>query len=70
LEEGKDFDNKGRIKAINLGTRTSDIYRKLLNKIVPGKILIYTTKINEKTIKVGHGECIPERKASPSFRGD
>ena len=68
LAEGKYFDIKGRIKAIYLGTRTSDIYPnevKLLNKIVPGEIPIYTTKINEKTIDVERGESIPERNISP-----
>jgi len=64
LEEGKYFDIKGRIKTIYLGTRTSDVHRKLLNKIVPSEIPIYTTKINEKTIEVERGECIPERKTS------
>lgn len=65
LEEGKYFGIKGRIKAICLGTRTSEPHRKLLNKIVPSEIPIYTTKINEKTIEVERGECIPERKTSP-----
>ena len=65
LEEGEYFDIKGRIKAVYLGTRTSDPHRKLLNKIVPSKIPIYTTKINEKTIEVERGECIPERNISP-----
>ena len=65
LEEGKFFGIKDRIKAIYLGTRTSDSHRKLLNKIVPSKILIYTTKINKETIKVESGECIPERNISP-----
>lgn len=59
LEEGKYFDIKGRIKAIYLGTRTSDIHRKLLNKIVPSEIPIYTTKINEKAIKVESDELYP-----------
>jgi hypothetical protein len=65
LEEGKYFDIKGRIKAIYLGTRTNDVHRKLLNKIVPSEIPIYTTKINEKTVEVERGECVPERKTSP-----
>jgi len=65
LEEGKYFDIKGRIKAIYLGTRTSDIHRKLLTMIVPGEIPIYATKINKKIIKVEPGECIPERNISP-----
>lgn len=64
LEQGKYFNIKGRIKAIYLGTRTSDPHRKSLNKIVPSEIPIYTTKINEKTIKVERGEGIPERKMS------
>lgn len=59
LEEGKYFDIKGRIKAIYIGTRTSDIHRKLLNKIVPIEIPIYTTKINEKAIKVESDELYP-----------
>lgn len=59
LEEGKYFDIKGRIKAIYLGTRTSDIHRKLLNKILPSEIPIYTTKINEKAIKVESDELYP-----------
>ena len=59
LEEGKYFDIKGRIKAIYIGTRTSDIHRKLLNKIVPSEIPIYTTKINEKAIKVESDELYP-----------
>lgn len=65
LDEGKYFGIKDRIKAIYLGTRTSDYHRKLLNKTVPSKIPIYTTKINKKTIKVEPGECIPERNISP-----
>jgi hypothetical protein len=65
LEEGKYFSIKDRIKAIYLGTRTSEYNRKFLNKIVPSEIPIYTTKINEEIIKVERGESIPERKASP-----
>jgi hypothetical protein len=65
LLEGKYFDIKGRIKAIYLGTRTSPIHRELLNKIVPSEIPIFTTNLNEKTIEVEPGECIPERKVSP-----
>jgi len=65
LDEGKFFGIKDRIKAIYLGNRTSDYHRKLLNKIVPSKIPICTTKINKKTIKVESGECIPERNISP-----
>jgi hypothetical protein len=65
LEKGKYFGIKGRIKAIYLGTRTIETHRKLLNKIAPTKIPIYTTKINEETIKVEPGECIPERNISP-----
>ena len=65
LEEGKYFGIKGRIKAIYLGTRTSELHRKLLNKIVPSEIPIYTTKIDEETIKVEPSECIPERNISP-----
>jgi hypothetical protein len=65
LEEGRFFGIKDRIKAIYLGTRTSDAHRILLNKIVPREIPIYTTKINKKTIKVEAGECIPERKGAP-----
>jgi len=64
LEEGKYFGIKGRIKAIYLGTRTSAHHRKLLNKIVPTEIPIYTTKINADKIKVEAGECIPERNIS------
>ena len=60
LEDGKYFNIKGRIKAVYLGTRTSDPHRKLLTKIVRGKIPIWTTRLNEKTIKVEPGECIPE----------
>jgi hypothetical protein len=59
LEEGKYFDIKGRVKAIYMGTRASDIHRKLLNKIVPSEIPIYTTKINEKAIKVESDELYP-----------
>ena len=59
LEEGKYFDIKGMIKAIYIGTRTSDIHRKLLNKIVPSEIPIYTTRINEKAIKVESDELYP-----------
>jgi hypothetical protein len=66
LEEGKFFGIKGRIKAIYLGTRTSGLHRKLLNKIVPDEIPIYTTKINEEKIIVEPGECIEERNVSPS----
>ena len=65
LEEGKFFGIKDRIKAIYLGTRTSDAHRKLLNKIVPSEIPIYTTKINKKPIQVEPGECIPKRNLSP-----
>jgi hypothetical protein len=65
LEEGKYFDIKGRIKAIYLGTRTSDIHRKLLTSIVPSGIPIYTTNINKEKVIVESGECIPERKTSP-----
>jgi hypothetical protein len=52
LEEGKYFNIKGRIKAIYLGTRTSEQHRKFLNKIVPREIPIYTTKINLEKIIV------------------
>jgi hypothetical protein len=65
LEEGKYFDIKGRIKAIYLGSRISDHHRKLLNKIVPSGIPIYTTNINKEKIIVESGACIPERKTSP-----
>ena len=65
LEEGKYFDIKGRIKAIYLGTRTSDIHRKLLISIVPSKIPIYMTNINKEKVVVESGECIPERNISP-----
>jgi hypothetical protein len=65
LEEGKYFDIKGRIKAIYLGTRTSDIHRKLLISIVPSKIPIYMTNINKEKVIVESGECIPERNISP-----
>jgi hypothetical protein len=59
LEEGKYFGIKGRIKAIYLGTRTSELHSKLLDKIAPTEIPIYTTKINKKTIKVEPGELYP-----------
>ena len=52
LEEGKYFDIKGRIKAIYLGSHTSDYHRELLTKIVRGKIPIYTTKIDKEKIVV------------------
>jgi len=65
LEEGKFFSIKDRIKAIYLGTRTSDIHHKLLTTIVPSEIPIYATKINKKTIKVEPSECIPGRNISP-----
>lgn len=52
LEEGKYFDVKGRIKAIYLGTRTSNKYRELLKKLVQGKIPIWTTKINNEKVIV------------------
>lgn len=64
LEEGKYFGIKGRIKAIYLGTRISEPHRKLLNKIAPTEIAIYTTKIDEETIKVEPGECIRKRNIS------
>jgi hypothetical protein len=52
LEESRFFSIRGRIKAIYLGTRTSDFHRKLLNKIAPSAIRIYTTKINREKIIV------------------
>jgi hypothetical protein len=52
LEESKYFGIKDRIKAIYLGTRTSDKYRELLKKLVQGKIPIWTTKINHEKIIV------------------
>ena len=64
LDEGKYFGIKGRIKAIYLGTRTSKLHCKLLSKIVPTEIPIYTTRINKKTIKVESGKCIQERNIS------
>jgi hypothetical protein len=64
LEEGKYFSIKGRIKTIYLGTRTSDIHRKLLTKIVPSEIPIYTTKINEKKIIVERDKLIERREES------
>jgi hypothetical protein len=59
LEEGKYFGIKGRIKAIYLGTRTSELHSKLLDKIAPIEIPIYTTKINKKKIKVESVELYP-----------
>ena len=64
LEKGKYFCIKDRIKAIYLGTRASKLHCKLLNKIAPTEIPIYTTKINKKTIKVEPGKCIQERNIS------
>jgi len=52
LEEGKFFGIGDRIKAIYLGTRTSDKHRELLKKIVQGKIPIWTTKINNEKVIV------------------
>jgi hypothetical protein len=64
LSEGKYFDIKGRIKTIYLGTRTSDIHRKLLIKIVPSEIPIYTTKINEEKITVERDKLTERREES------
>jgi len=52
LEEGKFFGIKNRIKAIYLGTRTSDKHRELLKKIVQGKIPIWTTRVNNEKVIV------------------
>ncbi len=52
LEESRYFGIKDRIKAMYLGTRTSDKYRELLKKIVQGKIPIWTTKINNEKVIV------------------
>ncbi|MFA5238968.1 MAG: DUF2971 domain-containing protein [Phycisphaerae bacterium] len=52
LEEGKYFNIKDRIKAIYLGTRTSDKYRDLLKQIVQDKIPFWTTKINHEKVIV------------------
>lgn len=65
LDKSRFFGIKGRIKAVYLGTRTSENHRKLLKKMVPSEIPIYTTKIDEKTIKVEPGECISEGNTSP-----
>lgn len=61
LSEGKYFDIRGRIKAIYLGTRTNDTHHKLLKKVVPREIAIYTTKINEEKIIVEPGKLIEDR---------
>jgi Protein of unknown function (DUF2971) len=65
LSEGKYFDIRGRIKAIYLGTRTSDIHRELLKKIIPNGISIYTTKINEEKIIVESDKLIKDGNMSP-----
>jgi len=52
LDESKFLSIKDRIKAIYTETRTGDSHRKLLKKIVPITIQIYTTKINKEKIIV------------------
>jgi hypothetical protein len=61
LEDGKYFDIKGRIKAIYLGTRTSDKHRDLLKQIVQDKIPFWTTKINHKKVIVEPDKLIEGR---------
>jgi hypothetical protein len=60
LSKGKYFDIKSRVKAIYLGTRTSDDRRELLLKIVQGKIPIWTTKLNNKKVIVEPDKLIEE----------
>jgi hypothetical protein len=61
LEEKKYFGINGRIKAIYLGTRTSENHRNLLKNIVQGKIPIYTTNINHKKVIVEPDKLIEEK---------
>jgi hypothetical protein len=60
LERDKYFGIKDRIKAIYLGTRTSDKYRELLKKLVQGKIPIWTTKINNQKVIVEPDKLVEE----------
>jgi hypothetical protein len=52
LGEHKYCDIKGRIKAVYLGTRTSETHRDLLTRIVPAQIPIWTTKVNPDSVMV------------------
>jgi len=62
LEEGSFFGIKDGIKAIYLGTRTSEKQRALLLKLTQGKIPIWTTKINMEKIIVEPDKLIGERE--------
>jgi hypothetical protein len=65
LAEGKYFDIKSKIKAIYLGTRTTDSHRELVRKVVGDKFQIWTTRINHGKIIVERDKLIEGREESP-----
>lgn len=52
IQEDEYYPIKDKIKAIYIGTRISDIYKKLLIKIVDSRIPIYSTKINPAKVEI------------------
>ena len=52
IQESEYFSIKGRIKAIYLGQRISNLNLKKLNQIIPSTIPIFTTKLDTDEIKI------------------
>lgn len=50
------YSVKGRISAVYLGQRISDVHMDLLSKITPSAIPIYTTKLEPHNLKIVPGD--------------
>lgn len=58
IQENDYYSVKGRISAVYLGQRISDVHMDKLNKITPSTIPIYTTKLEPHNIKIVPGDVV------------